>query len=211
MRNDNVQIDLATPEKAFQHQLRKATHTIHQQLENSPISRSLMDEQVILEDYLFYLQCMKDVVKLFDEWILPQIRGILPDADARRKLPAILHDIQTLQEETITLKPVVPLPMPEIPNIARAMGMAYVIEGSTLGGRIILKRVSERLQLNSPECTSFFTGYSEQTGSMWKSFMDALTAYAINQHQQEEIIAGAVECFTMIHSHFMQNSRDNED
>ena len=100
MRNDNKPVDLATPEQAFQQQLKQATHTIHQKLEGLPISRALMNESVTLEDYLFYLQCMRDVAKFFDELILPQIKQFVQDSDTRRKLPALLQDIQFLQKKS---------------------------------------------------------------------------------------------------------------
>ena len=211
MRNDNEPVDLATPEQAFQQQLRQATNTVHQKLEGLPISRSLMNDRITLEQYLFYLQCMKDVVSFFDDVILPQIKQVLEDAPARRKLPAIVQDIQLLQKKVRCGKPLVPLVIPEVTGIAKALGMAYVIEGSTLGGRIILKHIAAKLHLNSLDGASFFDGYGQQTGTMWKLFMQTLSEYAIREQQEQKIIDGAVECFVMIHSHFLKNSNDSEN
>ena len=170
-----------------------------------------MSEEVTLEKYLFYLSCMKEVVQLFDEGIVPQIQEIINDADHRKKLPALLNDIHFLQERSSSLYRIVPLAVPNITGKSAAMGIAYVIEGSILGGRVILKHLAKKLGVSPLKGASFFNGYADQTGSMWKAFMDMLTHFAIAEQQKQEIIDGAVQGFNMIHDHFMENGNDNEN
>jgi heme oxygenase len=57
-------------------------------------------------------------------------------------------------------------------NKAQALGMMYVLEGSTLGGRFILQRLSE---LGSDVSQlSFLDPYGAETGPRWRSFLRVL-------------------------------------
>jgi len=65
----------------------------------------------------------------------------------------------------------------EITSFPRALGSLYVMEGSTLGGRIILRHL-ETLQINIPtNAMSFFAGHGAETGSMWCTLVAKLDAF----------------------------------
>ena len=211
MNNSSKAIEVVTPAKQFLNQLRQATSTIHEQVEALPLSRSLLSDEVSFRDYQFYLLCMKEVMEVYDRLILPQIKSFLPDADERRKLPALMSDLQFLNEKAGFSPLIQSFSKPIITSEATAMGMAYVIEGSTLGGRVILKHLQEKLDFDSLLGVSFFTGYGEKTGSKWKIFLDALTRYAIEKHQEQQIIDGAVQGFHMVYSHLLKNGKRNEN
>jgi heme oxygenase len=87
--------------------------------------------------------------------------------DARRKAPALERDMTALQASP-------PADAPLAPPTGRceALGFLYVLEGSTLGGRVIDKQL--RLRGLSPEGLSFFQGYGEATGARWKAFCAVL-------------------------------------
>jgi heme oxygenase len=193
-----------SPAQEFLKNLRQSTDALHKNLESLPLSSSLMKDDVSLADYAFYLGCMKSVIAFYDEVILKEISSIIPQADSRKKLAAINADLEYLKRQGVSHKPVLPLSvLPSMKNTDMALGMAYVIEGSTLGGRVILKHVNERLKLNE-HGTTFFNGYQANTGAMWKEFLDALTTYAV-KHDHKKIIEGAVDGFKMIYHHFLEN------
>jgi heme oxygenase len=87
--------------------------------------------------------------------------------EARRKAPALERDLATL-------KTAPPADAPLAPPTGRceALGFLYVLEGSTLGGRVIDKQL--RVRGLSPEGLSFFQGYGEATGPRWKAFCAVL-------------------------------------
>src|SRR6476659_1236315 len=143
--------------------LRKATAPIHEQLEALQQSRSLMSKHATLEDYLFYLSCMQPAIAFFDQIILPRLTAILPDSLERRKLPQLVADIRILESKGISRKHITPMPVPSVTNDGIAMGMAYVIEGSTLGGRVLLKHVERNFLLGEANGATFFGGYQERT------------------------------------------------
>jgi heme oxygenase len=62
-------------------------------------------------------------------------------------------------------------------SFPHALGSFYVMEGSTLGGRIILRHL-ETQGIDVPTgAMSFFAGYGTETGSMWRGFVAKLDAF----------------------------------
>jgi heme oxygenase (biliverdin-IX-beta and delta-forming) len=64
-------------------------------------------------------------------------------------------------------------PFPAPRNRAEALGMLYVLEGSTLGGRVILRTLLDR-GVDDPSL-SFLDPYGEATGKRWRDFIAVLT------------------------------------
>jgi heme oxygenase len=60
------------------------------------------------------------------------------------------------------------------PGKAAFLGAMYVIEGSTLGGQYIARHVEETLGLSPGHGDSYFRGYGDRTGSMWRRFQQIL-------------------------------------
>jgi heme oxygenase len=54
------------------------------------------------------------------------------------------------------------------------LGVLYVIEGSSLGGQLILKELQQRHGLTTETGARFFTGYGERISAQWRSFGDAV-------------------------------------
>ncbi|WP_298707752.1 biliverdin-producing heme oxygenase [Chitinophaga sp.] len=96
----------------------------------------------------------------------------IPDAPARRKAASILEDIAAMGG-TLTATDLRPA-VPPISGRAAALGAAYVLEGSTLGGIIIAGMISSQLQMQAGKGFSFFNGYGASTGEMWKKFREYL-------------------------------------
>lgn len=66
-------------------------------------------------------------------------------------------------------------PLPGFPapaHWAEALGMLYVLEGSTLGGRFILRALAER-GISDPNL-AFLDPYGAETGTRWRGFLDVL-------------------------------------
>lgn len=61
---------------------------------------------------------------------------------------------------------------PQPADRAEALGALYVVEGSTLGGRIILRQLRER-GIDDPELT-FLDPYGRSSGEMWRGLLAVL-------------------------------------
>jgi len=90
------------------------------------------------------------------------------DAAARRKQALLRADLEALAVDHARLPRCADLP--EIGELPRAVGAAYVLEGSTLGGPFIVSRMRARLGHLIGRATAFLEGYRERTGAMWRGY-----------------------------------------
>ena len=96
----------------------------------------------------------------------------LPDYGRRRKTSALADDLSLLGEKLPVLY--AKSALPKINNHCQAFGALYVIEGSTLGGRVICKMLSEQMDMTGFSEMLFFNGYGDQTASMWQIFKQSM-------------------------------------
>lgn len=89
----------------------------------------------------------------------------LPDAAARPRAPLLRADLVALGIDAAALPQATELP--DVRELPRALGVLYVLEGSTLGGQVLAREVS-RGAAGVP--TSFLSGAGEATGARWISF-----------------------------------------
>jgi heme oxygenase (biliverdin-IX-beta and delta-forming) len=84
----------------------------------------------------------------------------------------------------------------ELTSFEHALGALYVMEGSTLGGRIILRHL-EASEIDVPiGAMAFFGGYGPATGSMWRSFVTKLDAFgALHPASRTVVQEGAQQTF----------------
>ena len=85
--------------------------------------------------------------------------------------------------------------LPALGVIWQALGCLYVIEGATLGGRVITRHLQASLGV-TPECGgAFFAGYGAETGARWKSFGAMLGVVAEGRNGEDVIVASANRTF----------------
>lgn len=130
----------------------------------------------------------------------------LPDLAMRRKAAAILNDLNQMGQVESGW-PVCTL-LPGIGSVAEAFGALYVLEGSTLGGRVMAKMLRKNQHLLIPEkALTFFEGYKEETGSHWKTFLMAL-----NQQPYADAIANSAnETFLQLKNWMQLSFHENRD
>lgn len=97
------------------------------------------------------------------------------DIAERRKTPALTADLRArgLDDHAISQIPRC-REIPRVTDPAAAFGCAYVLEGATLGARVITRLAAES-GFNAP---TFFAGYGENTARNWRRFLQALEAFA---------------------------------
>lgn len=186
----------------FLQQLKTATADLHDNLENTALSKSLMNETVTVKDYQDYLLAMESVIAFSELYIQPMVAPQLSQLPPVSKLAAIQHDMHVLNTDASEREAILFNPVEKDFTTAFALGYFYVVEGSMLGGRFISNHINSRLGINEHNGGSFFTGYGAETGKHWKSLLNDLSAYAVQNNAAAEIIAGARHAFTAIYDHF---------
>lgn len=124
------------------------------------------------------------------------MQAVLPDFATRRKAEAIKTDLAHIEKATPNAS-ALPIchDLPEITDASQALGYLYVMEGSTLGGKVIARLLEETLGINQQNGAAFFYGYGPETGAKWKAFREALVSYAESSGEEERIIAAANQTF----------------
>lgn len=189
----------------FLHTLKTQTNGAHKRLESLPVSSSILSPEMKTEDYAYYLKLMYDVHYDVEEKIFPLLSGRIPDLKERKKKYLIEEDLAFLNHDKPVASTVFNAEQITIPF---ALGILYVVEGSSLGGRFILKNIETIKGFDEGKGVSYFTGYGNKTGSHWKSFLNVLTEYQEENNCEDEIIKGAIYAFDCIHDHFVQRERN---
>lgn len=195
-----VHTSSASPEALFLDHLRTHTAAAHKRLEQLPVSISIIQPSVTGEHYGTYLQAMYDVVKSLEMEVFPKIKTVIADLDDRLKSKHIENDLAHIGFSSLPQTTTAVFDGSKM-SIPFALGVAYVVEGSTLGGRFILKNVQSALGFDEHAGATYFAGYGNKTGSRWKAFLDALTTYAIAHSCTDEIAEGARFAFEKIYEH----------
>lgn len=102
---------------------------------------------------------------------------------------AVARDAALLRDE-VPLADVHPAP-----TTATRWGTAYVIEGSMLGGAVLLRRLGARL---APWPARYLHGYGPDAGRRWTDFLDALAAHVTAPADVEEAAAAARATFVAV-------------
>jgi len=86
--------------------------------------------------------------------------------------------------------------LPTMTHLHQAIGCAYVVEGSALGGQVILRLAQQRYGLDISACGSFFSSGGICVGHRWSEFCNALISYVDqNPQSQDSIVSAATETF----------------
>lgn len=75
---------------------------------------------------------------------------------------------------------------------AYALGVAYVVEGSQLGGRFLAKHLADA---DPPLPLRYLRGYGDQVGPMWKAFLHYLDSEAGARGREAHALQGARDAF----------------
>lgn len=174
--------------------LKKNTAEYHDAAEKLFNSEKIFNKTFTLEDYkkiinTNYLMLLHSEDKIFKS-LSENFKEKL-QLDQRKKLPLIEKDLESLElENQVASHPL------EIKNEHEALGMMYVIEGSTLGGNVIAKQLSKTEGFD--EVTfNFFGCYQENTGPMWKNFKEVLDT-EVTENNYSEVLSGAKKLYTFL-------------
>lgn len=147
---------------------------------------SLEDYGKLLERlFLFYNPLESKVHQYIDQ-------AILPDIEKRKHTQWILNDLKALD---YTINTSTESKTQQITSTAYAVGVLYVMEGSTMGGQIISKMLKKQLGANTS--TYYFDSYSDETMDMWLSFKNSIAQYETHL-DKEEVFKGANETFSSL-------------
>lgn len=124
------------------------------------------------------------------------LEALLADHQApeRNKVPALTRDLLAL---SLSPEQIDDLPLchalPPVNDTASALGVMYVLEGSTLGGQVLRRAMAERLGIDAERGGAYLDVYGSATGRNWRSFLERLAQAPTASHATA--VASAVATF----------------
>jgi heme oxygenase len=132
----------------------------------------------------------------------PQLSHWLPNMGERIRVPHLVADLTALGMSHNGFE--VCHQVMQVSTPAEAFGCLYVLEGSTLGGRMIARQVEASLGLTADNGCMFFSGGGRDIGKMWKGFGESLNAFAAkNAGSNQTIVDSAIATFKLFHKWFL--------
>ena len=86
-------------------------------------------------------------------------------------------------------------PSLDMPSVGAGLGCLYVIEGSTLGGRVIYGHLTKTLGIDMSNGGRFFYGYGPSTMPMWSQFLASLNEVEPGSNVRNDAVAAAQRTF----------------
>lgn len=188
--------------------LKSESASHHDQVEANPYAKAIMGGTIDLNGYRRYLE-------LFYGYIAPLERlaegsdalnesGY--DLEARRKTPMLERDLAELgvgpkERESLPLCG----ELPDLSTPEKLLGCFYVIEGSTMGGQMITKKLSRSLELTPEKGLAYFYSYGPEARIRWGDFRERLLEAGQTEAARDEIVRSAVRTFELL-EHWLDES-----
>jgi heme oxygenase len=174
--------------------LREATRTEHDAIEDClglhKRALTLVEYTSLLKTYFGFYQPLERDLALID-WPAGSIA-----MSARRKAGWLASDLADLglDDEHITSLPLCRTRRPLV-TVNDGLGALYVLEGATLGGQQIMRRLGPALGISASYAGRFFSSYGASTGPMWRSFLVSLEEAGRDPGARAAIERAAIETF----------------
>jgi heme oxygenase (biliverdin-IX-beta and delta-forming) len=163
--------------------LRQATHAAHVRLNHHPLLQNLTRPSQTLEGYCRVLAAYARFYRPLEDWIVASLAALDLDFcyESRRKLPWLLADLDYFEIQPgspsgpTALAPLIT----DRGGIGQLAGVLYSIEGSSLGGQVIVRHLHSHFGFTAETGARFFHGYGAETGTKWAEvcqFIESLAA-----------------------------------
>ena len=150
--------------------LRRATRESHHVIDHHPLMAPLVRSDLTRLEYTTALLAL--------DWLYAPLQDELAAAIGESGGGFELADrVAWLQADLVALgatalRPQPPWTPPRLSSRAELVGALYVIEGSTLGGQVIARRIEASLGLTATSGARFFNGWGAETETRWQRFWD---------------------------------------
>jgi heme oxygenase len=189
---------LSTEPRTLLQRLKLETRPHHERAERAV---RLMDPGLTPEGYRRHLEALHGFYGPLEAALAERLREAVPAlrVQERWKLPLLERDLVALGHTAASLAR---LPratrLPPLPGVPEALGGAYVLEGATLGGQLLLRHLTRHFEGRPVGPFAFFRAYGEEVGPMWKAFGEAVTrasADAASAEFDARVVQGAKDTF----------------
>ncbi len=186
--------------------LKAETRVDHEETEKSVGSDRIMSgtltrdqyEDILLKQYMIHADLEQKLQRIKDltEWSELEF-------ELRKKISLLNFDLQLLgvnpkenHSVTFDFSP---------SNLAQGIGCLYVLEGSTLGGAVIKRKLESIPEIADTKALQFYGAYGENLGMMWKKFIACLDQLDAQPEIHDEVVESARQTFKVVKEAFALN------
>jgi heme oxygenase (biliverdin-IX-beta and delta-forming) len=171
----------------FSDDLKHGTATAHLELEKKMIPH--LKKITSTTHYIRLLDYLHSYYDLLEQQLQPWMLHDQRKPDAER----IRFDLNQLQPGYV-IKSRENVIVPRVDSYERALGVLYVLEGSTLGGQIITGMLTKQLGTSDAAIFTYYNPYGDGTSNHWQAFKDRLNQ-PLTDTQRQQVTAAANETF----------------
>ena len=186
---------LASSPPSARIELRHATAAVHERLHHVPVFAALAEGRLDHAGYVGLLGRLHGFHDPFEAAIeQAEPLGLQPAEWRRAHL--LRSDMAALGQSAATIRR-----LPRYPVVgsrwspARAMGVLYVIEGSTLGGRLLARQLDHLVPADGDAGRSFLLSGTGIGHVRWRDFCTVLDFCGTDAAARAEMVSGAIETF----------------
>ncbi|SFS84434.1 biliverdin-producing heme oxygenase [Paenibacillus sp. 453mf] len=191
-------------------QLRKETAEDHDQIEQNAYAKAIMNHTLTRAEYQAYLEKIYGFILPIEQKIaqLDGVQELGIDMKHRAKSPLLEQDLAFISSS----RQQVPIcgEIPEIASSEQLLGYLYVIEGSTLGGQIITRKLRNHLALEPGMGLSYFNAYGQDTRTQWKELSEIMNKAVEAGADREVIVGTAKETFRLLNQWLICNTNGGQ-
>lgn len=178
--------------------LRTATRSAHRLLEQHPVVQPLLSPALTVEEYQRILHAFADFYRVLEPPLLDELMRLSDKQDIpyryQQRWSLLQDDLRDL-DTTIRIVPSAAQVLPAIDDTGALLGVLYVLEGATQGGRIIAPNLARTLGLDAACGARYFHLYRQ---GMWQHFKVLLAGYE-GAPDDEAVTHSAVQVFEALH------------
>ena len=189
--------------------LKQATHELHRKLDRASGMTRLMARDLKRAEYVNVLQTLQGIYAGIEPKMQAAERLVGKIATWDCKADWLACDLRHLQhEQGAVAASSVPQSiqergsLPSIDTLAKLAGCLYVLEGSTLGGRVISARLRSNASLQADGALRFFSAYGDQTPLRWSACCAAIDACLPQEELCHEACTAARAVFELFIARF---------
>jgi len=184
----------------FHERIKSATTTDHQNAEKHSYGKEIMSRTLTKDQYGHLLIANYRYIKPWeDQWSETTFDTTALQLDMRKKTSLLEDDMRSLGIDPTKIETT---PLETSASYAEFMGRMYVIEGSTMGGAVIVKQLGLNPNLEGLSF-KFYGGYGPDLLNNWRSFLGVLNTIE-NKTDQDIAIESAKATFNAMKECFIQ-------
>jgi len=169
--------------------IKEETQNLHSALEKLMYVEEIMNGELDYEQYKRMLAINYLIAAEYEPQLLKYLNARIAlrlEMHKRIKLAALVRDLREVDIDPDDLKKETSFK----PDKEHALGCLYVLEGATLGGNVIVKKLKDNKHLAPYQLRFYYYQvYGEQLISYWKQFCEVLNEQP--EHHYPKIIEGA--------------------